>query len=93
MFQKISIKDFGSNNPNEIIKFLKFKEIDTISEFYVDAIRQEGKIKIPIGANGKPNLRNQHLSYAITWYSLALVLLIIYILFHRSVSRLLFKKL
>ena len=80
-------------NPNEIIKFLKFKEIDTISEFYVDAIRQEGKIKIPIGANGKPNLRNQHLSYAITWYSLALVLLIIYILFHRSVSRLLFKKL
>ena len=80
-------------NPNEITKFLKFKKIDTISEYYVDALRDEGKIKIPIGANGKPNLRNQHLSYAITWYSLALVLLIIYTLFHRSVGRLLFKKL
>ena len=30
------------------------------------------------------NLRNSHLQYAITWYALALVLIVISILFHRS---------
>lgn len=38
---------------------------------------------LPIGGQGRPELRNQHLEYAITWYALAAALAAIYVLFHR----------
>ncbi len=79
-------------NPKEINKFLRLKNEVVVNQFYIDALKDEGKIKLPIGANINPNLRNQHLSYAITWYSLALVLIVIYILFHRSENRISFKR-
>jgi surfeit locus 1 family protein len=36
----------------------------------------------PIGGEVKVALRNEHLSYAITWYSLAIALLAIYVIYH-----------
>jgi surfeit locus 1 family protein len=47
---------------------------------------------LPIGVSGEPKLRNQHLSYAITWYGLALSLLIVYFSYHVSNGRLRIKK-
>ena len=79
-------------NPLEIYAFLNLKKENTIKEFYIDALKDVGKIKLPIGANDKPNLRNQHLSYAVTWYSLALILLVVYIFFHHSENRLYIKR-
>ncbi|MCG8690946.1 MAG: SURF1 family protein [Minwuiales bacterium] len=38
----------------------------------------------PLGGQTKVTLRNNHLSYAITWYGLAVALVVIYILWHRS---------
>jgi surfeit locus 1 family protein len=38
---------------------------------------------LPVGGQGRPELRNQHLQYAITWYALAVALVVIYVLFHR----------
>ena len=38
---------------------------------------------LPVGGRGRPELRNQHLQYAVTWYALAVVLVVIYVLFHR----------
>ncbi len=38
----------------------------------------------PVGRQWRLDIRNDHLHYAITWYSLALGLLVIYILFHRK---------
>jgi surfeit locus 1 family protein len=35
-------------------------------------------------ANGKVQVPNNHLQYAITWYSLALGLLIVYFAWHRQ---------
>ncbi len=37
----------------------------------------------PIGGQSRVKLRNDHLQYAITWYSLAAALLVIYVLYHR----------
>lgn len=37
---------------------------------------------LPIGGQLRVTLANDHLNYAITWFSLALVLLVIYVLFH-----------
>ena len=39
----------------------------------------------------KPELRNHHLDYMLTWYSFALILLIIYIILHRRQGRLQFR--
>ena len=38
---------------------------------------------LPVGGQGRPELRNQHLGYALTWYGLAVALGVIYVLFHR----------
>ena len=79
--------------PTEIKKHLKFDKETFIIKFYVDALRQEKKINLPIGIKEKINIRNQHLSYAITWYSLAIVLMIIYLSYHYSEGKLRIRKL
>ncbi|WP_417811889.1 SURF1 family protein [Thalassospira alkalitolerans] len=38
---------------------------------------------LPIGGQAKVDLPNSHLQYAITWYSLALSLIVIFVLYHR----------
>lgn len=47
----------------------------------------EGKTDVPggfpVAHQWRLDIRNDHLQYAITWYSLALALLVIYILYHR----------
>ena len=78
--------------PNQIFKFIKINSNFVIKDYYIDALRLEEKITLPIGVDGKPNLRNQHLSYAITWYGLALSLLFVYFSYHASSGRLTFKK-
>jgi len=79
--------------PTEIKKYLKIDKETFIIKFYVDALRQEKKINLPIGIKEKINIRNQHLSYAITWYSLAIVLMIIYLSYHYSEGKLRIRKL
>ena len=37
---------------------------------------------LPIGSEAAVALRNDHLQYAVTWYALALVLLVVYVLYH-----------
>ena len=78
--------------PNQIFKFIKTNSNFVIKDYYIDALRVGEKITLPIGVDGKPNLRNQHLSYAITWYGLALSLLFVYFSYHVSSGRLIFKK-
>lgn len=41
---------------------------------------------LPIGGQAKVDLPNNHLEYAITWYSLALTLIVMFILYHRRPS-------
>ena len=38
---------------------------------------------LPIGGQAKVELPNNHLEYAITWYSLALTLIVMFVLYHR----------
>ena len=78
--------------PNEIINFLNLTSNEVINNYYIDALRQGEKLTLPIGVTGKPKLRNQHLSYAVTWYGLALSLLFVYFSYHVSSGRLSFKK-
>jgi surfeit locus 1 family protein len=53
-------------------------------QFYVEATGKITTNSYPYTIEAKINLYNEHLSYAITWYSLAIALLIIYYFrFHR----------
>lgn len=53
-----------------------------ITEVYADAVASEVPGGLPIGGQTRIHLTNDHLQYAITWYSFAVILLVIYFLFH-----------
>ncbi|NKB48181.1 MAG: SURF1 family protein [Alphaproteobacteria bacterium] len=58
-------------------------DLAVLAPFYVQLAPREGSSGVyPQG--GVPNvaLRNPHLQYAVTWYALAGVLLVIYVIFH-----------
>ena len=53
-----------------------------------DALRTSEVMTLPIGAKTQLNLRNAHLSYAMTWYGIALALVGVYGAFHYQAGRL-----
>lgn len=59
--------------------------------FYIDSVTDQSQADML--APRKPNIRNNHFDYMLTWYGLAIVLLVIYLIFHHRAGRLgLFQK-
>jgi surfeit locus 1 family protein len=57
--------------------------LDHVAPFYVDADATPNPGGWPKGGVTRLTLPNNHLQYAITWFSLAVALIVIYVLFHR----------
>jgi len=53
-----------------------------IETVYAEAVASELPGGLPIGGQTRIRLKNDHLEYAITWYSFAVILAVIYFLFH-----------
>ncbi len=53
------------------------------TRFYLEAGPAKNPGGYPIGGQTRIDLPNDHLQYAITWFSLAAALIVIYILYHR----------
>ncbi len=53
-------------------------------DYYIMANNNGDMNNLPIGGRWKINLPNNHLEYAITWYSLAFILLVIFLIYHRK---------
>lgn len=53
-----------------------------VTQMYVDAVASDVPGGLPIGGQTRIQLKNDHLEYAITWYSFAVILAVIYFLFH-----------
>ncbi|MGF1629847.1 MAG: SURF1 family protein [Kiloniellaceae bacterium] len=53
-----------------------------VQEVYTDAVAADIPGGLPIGGQTRIQLANDHLEYAITWYSFAVILLVIYFLYH-----------
>lgn len=51
--------------------------------YFVEAGPKENPGGLPIGGQTRLKLRNDHLQYAVTWYLLALALVVIYLIYHR----------
>ena len=58
-------------------------KLDRVAPFYIDADATPNPGGWPKGGVTRLKLPNDHLQYAITWFSLAVVLIVVYFLFHR----------
>ncbi|HMD64074.1 MAG TPA: SURF1 family protein [Stellaceae bacterium] len=58
-------------------------KLDRVASFYIDADATPNPGGWPKGGVTRLMLPNNHLQYAITWFSLAVALIVIYVLFHR----------
>jgi surfeit locus 1 family protein len=54
-----------------------------VAPFYIDADAAPNPGGWPQGGVIPPELPNHHLQYAVTWFSLAVALIVIYVLYHR----------
>jgi surfeit locus 1 family protein len=61
--------------------------LESVAPFYIDADATPNPGGWPKGAVTRLELRNDHLQYAITWFSLAVALIVIYFLYHRRPAR------
>jgi surfeit locus 1 family protein len=58
-------------------------KLDRVAPFYIDADVTPNPGGWPKGGVTRLMLPNNHLQYAITWFSLAVALIVIYVLYHR----------
>jgi surfeit locus 1 family protein len=58
-------------------------KLDHVAPFYIDADATPNPGGWPQGGVTRLALPNNHLQYAITWFSLAVAMIVIYVLFHR----------
>ena len=75
--------------PEQIVGHLGLQDVAETT-FYAATVRTSDKIKLPIAARTKTNLRNSHLGYAVTWYGIACALIGVYLAFHYQAGRLTF---
>lgn len=61
--------------------------LNRVAPFYIDADATANPGGWPRGAVTRLALPNDHLQYAITWFSLAIALIVIYFLYHRRHAR------
>lgn len=54
-----------------------------VRPYFVEAGKARNPGGLPIGGQTRIELPNDHLQYAITWYSLAIALVVIYLIYHR----------
>jgi surfeit locus 1 family protein len=59
------------------------EQLDRVAHFYIDADATPNPGGWPKGGVTRLELPNDHLQYAITWFSLAVALIVVYFLFHR----------
>lgn len=62
-------------------------KLSRVAPFYVEADATPNVGGLPVGGRTQVHIRNEHLQYAITWYGLALVLFVIYFVYHWNNGR------
>jgi surfeit locus 1 family protein len=60
----------------------KVRGLENVANYYVDELERTEGSRLPIGAKLVVSVRNEHLSYIVIWFSLALALSVIYVIYH-----------
>jgi len=76
---------FGFNPQPETHDWADIAKIEADMRFYIDTV--PGATDANLLSARRPEIRNNHLDYMLTWYSFALILLIIYFILHRRAGR------
>jgi surfeit locus 1 family protein len=71
----------------DIAAMAKAHGIGKVERFYIEAGPTENPGGFPVGGITRFELPNDHLQYAITWYAMALIGIVIYLLYHRRRAR------
>jgi surfeit locus 1 family protein len=71
----------------DIAAMAKAHGIGKVEPFYIEAGPAENPGGFPVGGQTRFELPNDHLQYAITWYAMALIGTVIYLLYHRRRAR------
>ena len=66
----------------DLTAMAKEQELSTVFPMFLYADKSPVKGTYPIGGRSRVKLVNNHLDYAMTWYGLAIVLLVIYFIFN-----------
>lgn len=59
-----------------------------IEGYYIDVVKAEDAATLPVM---RPDIANNHFDYMLTWWSFALIFIIIYLILHKRAGRLSFK--
>jgi surfeit locus 1 family protein len=67
----------------DIAAMAEYAKLSHVAPAMVDAVGAQKPDRLPIPSDGTIRLRNDHLSYVITWYGIALGVLVIFLVYHR----------
>lgn len=71
----------------DIAQMARATGLGPFKPYYIDAGPKPNPGGYPIGGQTRLTLRNAHLQYAITWFALGFIGIIIYVLYHRRQER------
>jgi surfeit locus 1 family protein len=71
----------------DLAAMAKAHGLGKVERFYIEAGPAENPGGFPVGGITRFELPNDHLQYAITWYAMALIGVVIYLLYHRRRAR------
>jgi surfeit locus 1 family protein len=65
----------------------KHAGVSADTSFYIELLPKQTPGAYPLGGQARIDLPNNHLNYAITWFSVAIAAFVIYLLWHRKRAR------
>lgn len=68
----------------DVAQMAEFGKLENVLPLMVDLVGVQDKAKLPVPSDGTIRLKNDHLSYIITWYGIALGILVIFVTYHRK---------
>ena len=71
----------------DIPEMAKWAGLDRVRPYFVEAGAAPNPGGYPIGGQSHIELPNNHLQYAIIWYSFAISLSVIYVIYHRNLAK------
>lgn len=66
----------------DVPDMLKSYSNNGLTSFYIRALAKQNQADFPVPGEKEVKYRNDHLQYAVIWYSLAIILIVIYVLYH-----------
>lgn len=67
----------------DLAQMAKATGLGPFKSYYVDAGATPNPGGYPVGGQTRLTVRNEHLQYAITWFALSIIGIVIYVLYHR----------